>query len=269
MEKEKKKLSRGSVLFVVLLIILLAVLAFSLYKIIPYVYSLKKAEHQFSDLKDTYVSEPEESVDTEVPEDPDAWWYTDVKVDVAGLRETNPDVMGWIRFDDTEAAAIDYPVLAADGPDEYLRSDMEHKYSLPGSIFSMDEDSLDRVYAHVLLYGHNMRDGSMFSSLVKYEDEAFYRENRYFTVYTEKAAYRYEIFSCFTADVDGDVYLTLHERDEDYEEYLQFLIDSSEYDTGIVPDINDYTISLSTCTDRGYDWRYTIHAVCIDRYDYE
>ncbi len=256
-------------MFVVLLILLLAILGFSLYKIIPYVYSTKKAEHQFRDMAHTYVTktepEPEESGE---PEDPDAWWYRDVKVDVAALRKINPDVMGWIRFDDTEAVGIDYPVLAAETADEYLRRDMNGEYSLPGSIFSMDEESLDLVWPHAILYGHNMRDGSMFSALLKYEDEAFWEANRYFTIYTEKAAYRYEIFSCFTAEVEGDVYLIEHELGEEYERYVKFLKASSVFDTEVRVRPEAHTITLSTCTDRGYDWRYTVHAVCREVHEY-
>ena len=272
MSKKEAKTTRGSVLFVVLLVLLLAVLGFSLYKIIPYVYSTKKAERQFTELTESFVKKtvPEKAdPEKEEPEDPDAWWWRDVSVDVAALQKINPDVMGWIRFDDTAAVGIDYPVLAAEHADSYLRRDMYGEHSLPGSIFSMDEKSLDLEWPHTLLYGHNMRDGSMFSALPLYEDQEFWEANRYFTVYTAKAAYRYEIFACFTADVTGDVYLIQHDWGEEYEQYVKFLRASSAYDTGVRVRPEAYTMTLSTCTDRGYDWRYTVHAVCIEVHEYE
>ena len=94
--------------------------------------------------------------------------WADRKIDWKKLKKTNPDIIAWIVVPGTK---IDYPVLSCHRWNEYLHKDYEGKDSRPGSIFVQPETAKDFSDFHTIIYGHNMRNKSMFGSLHKFEDE--------------------------------------------------------------------------------------------------
>ena len=135
------------------------------------------------------VAKTDNDLETEPEDDPNAW-YHDIDVDFAGLKEQNEDIVGWIYFEDEES--ISYPLLYS-GDDYYLRRNYLKEEETAGSIFIDENNSPDLDDAHTLIYGHNMRNGSMFGKLNLYKTEEDYFENhRYFQLITEAGAYRYE-----------------------------------------------------------------------------
>ena len=129
-----------------------------------------------------------------------------------------------------EETQIDYPVLYSGDNTEYLRKDLYGNEHTAGSIFLEGLNQPDFSDYYSIIYGHNMRDGSMFGSLDKYKEQSFWSDNQYFTLYTENMVYRYQVFACQNAVNGGDV----------------------------------YKIGLSTCTGDGYSRRFAVHAVCVD-----
>ena len=111
-----------------------------------------------------------------------------------------------------------------------------------------------------ILYGHNIRDGSMFGSLKKYKDQGFWKQHQYFTVYMETTVYRYRIFSCENAASGGEVYKIGYQPGEEYQELIDHMVNNSAIQTGITPQSSD----KMTCTGQGYEKRFAIHAVCVD-----
>ena len=99
-----------------------------------------------------------------------------------------------------------------------------------------------------IIYGHNMNDGSMFGSLKKYKEEGFWKENQYFTVYSETTAYRYRIFSYEDAVNGGDVYKVGYQLGEEYQKFIDQMIKDSDVDTGVKPQTSNKILTLSTCT---------------------
>lgn len=206
------------------------------------------------------VTEPEEE-----KEDKKDWWSDDVKVDFEELRKENPDIIGWIRFDNPGELDISYPVLYSGDNETYLRRDIYGNAHTAGCIFLEGLNDPDFSDQYNIIYGHNMKDGSMFGSLKKYKDAEFYERNPYFTLYTEGMAYRYQIFACQEAVSGGPVYQVGYEPNDAYQSFLDGLIEASVIDTGIRPDRTDQTLTLSTCTGNGYSRRLAVHAVLVDQ----
>lgn len=192
------------------------------------------------------------------------WWATDVKVEFDKLKAENPDVIGWIRFDNQDELGINYPILYSGDNQKYLRTDLHGNSHIAGCIFLEGLNKSDFSDYYNIIYGHNMNDGSMFGSLKKYKDDGFWKENQYFTVYSETTAYRYRIFSYEDAVNDGDVYKVGYQPGEEYQKFIDQMIKDSDVDTGVKPQTSNKILTLSTCTGNGYSKRLAIHAVCVD-----
>ena len=107
--------------------------------------------------------------------------------------------------------------------------------------------------------------GSMFGSLKKYKDDGFWKENQYFTVYSETTAYRYRIFSYEDAVNGSDVYKVGYQPGEEYQKFIDQMIKDSDVDTGVKPQTSNKILTLSTCTGNGYSKRFAMLYVWMHR----
>ena len=101
---------------------------------------------------------------------------------------------------------------------------------------------------NTIIYGHNMKNGSMFGSLKDYRDKAVYDKSPYFWIYTPNRIYKYEIFSCTEVDKFGMNYQITFRDKEDFQEFIYQAKEQSLYDTGVDVDYTDTIVTLSTCT---------------------
>ena len=111
---------------------------------------------------------------------------------ISQLRKQNEDVVGWIKFINLD---ISYPVMQGSTNDEYLRHTWSGMANNSGSIFMESLNTSDFQDSHTIIYGHNMKDGSMFGKLKNYKEEGGYEKAPYFFIYTENVAYAYQIFA--------------------------------------------------------------------------
>lgn len=174
---------------------------------------------------------------------------------VAELQEMNPDTVGWIKFENPQ---ISYPVMHAQDNDYYLRRSFSGERKTAGSIFVDAINHGDFQDAHTIIYGHNMRNLSMFGQLKYYKDEAFYEGNEYFTITTDSDTYRYQIFSYYDVPENSDVYTIWYTSDENFEVAVAQMQKKAYYNTGVVVTAEDKIITLSTCSTEGN--RFVIHA---------
>lgn len=221
--------------------------------------NLKSAQN-YEDLRKEYVQAPSEDKKEEKKD----WWLTDVLINFEDLKKENEDIIAWIRFDNTEVLGIDYPVLYSGDNTTYLRHDLHGAEHIAGSIFLEGLNQPDFSDYYTIIYGHNMRDGSMFGSLDKYKEQGFWNENQYFTLYTENTVYRWQIFACQNAADGGSVYKIGYQPGEEYQTLIDSMLENSLIDTGIQPDSSHRVMTLSTCTGNGYGSRFAVHAVCVD-----
>lgn len=177
-------------------------------------------------------------------------------IDLEALREVNPDVIGWIYIPGT---AVDYPIMQGEDNEYYLENTWEGKPSSVGSIFMECKNSQDFSDYNTILYGHHMKNGSMFATVKYYGDQNYWGEHPYIYVVDDSGVHRYEVFAAFEAGVtDYPYYLGFTE--ERRQEFIDFALDMTKIDAGVEPTVNDRMLTLSTCTGRGYATRLVVQA---------
>ena len=127
-------------------------------------------------------------------------------VDWVALKEINEDIIGWVYF--TGLPQISYPILQADNNEYYVHRtyDLSSDTSKAGCIFMDYRMADDFSSPYSIIYGHNVRDGSMLSDLVLLKDQNLYDDEPYFWILTPDGNYRYQIFSIFQCHRSADVF---------------------------------------------------------------
>ncbi len=178
------------------------------------------------------------------------------------LREINPDMIGWIRIDGT---VIDYPVMQTpDREDYYLHRGFDGEYSSYGMIY-MDETCKPGKSPNCLIYGHHMRNGSMFAALEGYTDPEFWQQHPTveFDTLTEPGSY--QVIGAFripAEDLDVEFLSVLSAgTQERYEQLVDYVRENCAYDSGIVPQWPQQLITLTTCEYTHQDGRLMVVAV--------
>lgn len=167
--------------------------------------------------------------------------------DFQALLAENKDCIGWLRIDGTD---INYPVVQGDDNAFYLNHNFYREYAACGTLFLDCRNDVGSPQEHLIIYGHQMKDGSMFKQLNGYKEEDFYQEHRMVTLYLGEQKYQYEVAAAYVTNVakSGGYYNYLH-RDTRKEqmEYLQKMVAYQLYPTGVTVNEEDELLSLSTC----------------------
>lgn len=251
----RSQAERKDMVYRIIFFVALAVFIFAAVRLIQYGIIYWKGSHEYNGLqKYTTWTTPDaaDGIGTEAAEE-----FT---VDFAGLKALNPDCIGWIRFENID---ISYPIMQGEDNDYYLHHTFEGQEITAASIFMDCTNTPDFTDENTFIYGHNMRDKTMFGKLNNYEDEDYYKENPCFYIYTPKYVYRYDIFACYLADVEAeqDSFYTRFASGEEFQHFIDNVKERSEYDTGVTVTNEDHVITLMTCNPAGYDYRFLIHAV--------
>ena len=221
-------------------------------------YKEKHAGAEYDKVREEVAKEP--SVTPEEEKDP-----VEIPIDFATLQKENPDVYAWIKIENTN---IDYPILQKEGDNGYyLTHTMENKESPEGSIFTEDYNSTDFEDPNTVIYGHDMKNGSMFQNLLEYQDKEFFDENREVLIYTPDAIRHYKIFAAYLYD---DRHL-MESFDFTIKSIYQAYLDSifsmrsmnAQIDTTAEIGTDDKIITLSTCYGNQSDKRYLVQAVLV------
>lgn len=193
--------------------------------------------------------------ETEIIDDP---YLEELKhINLEALRETNPDVNGWIAIPDTKLA---YPLMIGTENDYYLDHTWEKVSSIAGSVFIEKLSSDDLTDFNTVIYAHRMKDDSMFGSLKYYKDPEYWKAHPYVYICNDSGAHRYEIFASYEATLQGSTYQIGFANDEYKQIFLENCKGYSVIDTDVAPEIDDRIITLSTCTGRGYSSRWVVQA---------
>lgn len=172
--------------------------------------------------------------------------------EMAVLYEENPDLAGWITIGGTE---LDYPIMfTPDDEDKYLYRDFDGRDDTAGLPYLDADCSLDPESDNLIIYGHNMNNGSAFHTIMSYEDEKFWQENPTFTVKTLYEERTYEVVAAFRDRVyynyedNFRFYRFVNiETEEEWNEGIAYFKEHCPYDTGITPEFGDHIITLVTC----------------------
>ena len=177
-------------------------------------------------------------------------------IDFSSLSELNPDVIGWIYF---ETMDVNYPIVQGEDNDFYLHHGFYKEENNSGCIFMDTESSPDFSSENSFIYGHNMKNQSMFARLNQYAEESFFQENKTFVIYTPTSMMRYEIYSCYPARLDLDSFTYRFDTQDEYAKWMETVKGRSLYETGVTPDASEKTVTLMTCTPKGSNYRFLVH----------
>lgn len=266
MRRERRKKRRMAeryvhfiAVFSVAFLVAIAVLSIYLFGYLKAMLEYKELNKQFVTLKGANI---QAAPDQEVKGVPD------LKVNFKGLSSINADVASWIYMPGVD---ISYPVVRGKDNDYYLQHTFEKNVSLSGAIFMDYQDSPDLVGFNTFIYGHNMRNGTMFGSLKKYlQDETLIQSAPYFYLYLKDGSVKkYRIFAYYQDDGNSDTYSRPSKEGE--EAYLAMIRKKSFVRVTLTPEeekqaalFHEY-VTLSTCTGfTGSGRRFLVHGVCVD-----
>lgn len=249
-KKEKKKGRIGGVIRSLVLIIAAAVFLFSAYQLVMIYLEYKKGTDEYEKIREYAVEstsdegktedlnegKEEQTEEADEPQGP--------QIDFEALKAVNPDVVGWLEV---EALDISYPIVQTTDNDHYLHYTFEGQRNANGAIFLEHTNKSDFEDCNTIIYGHNMRNGSMFGSFRKLHEQANLT-SPYVWICTPEHTWRYKIFSVHTTSVTGETYTLFSMADEQFAEYLKSMKAASELKLDAEPDVNDKVITMSTCT---------------------
>ncbi len=194
--------------------------------------------------------------DTVPAAEPEETVCAPLAVDFDALREAGIDVVAWIYCEDT---VIDYPVVHGEDNDFYLHHSYDGAYTASGSIFTDAGNDPSFGDANTIMYGHHMRDGSMFASLQKWTDQAYMDEHPVMWLLTPEQDYRIELFSAYMISAYADTYTLYSDPSAEFQAYLRQAVTRSDVITGVELEPDGRYILLSTCAYEFDQARSVIH----------
>lgn len=189
--------------------------------------------------------------ETPEPEDP----YPYPVVDFDALKEINDDVVGWILIEDTK---INYPIVQGTDNQRYINHMADGTWNPAGSIFMDYRNESDFSDPNTVLYGHNMKNGSMFKGIMDYRKQGFLEEHPTGVILTPEKNFRFEIVAGYVAQLSDPAWQLSFESDEEFDEWLQKTMARSIIGGSFELDPTDRVITLSTCSYDFDDARFVL-----------
>ena len=211
---------KNKILITLIQIVLIAVIIFSGIKIIEWIKSNKKNKDIMSEIKENVVINNEMDSNNE-----------EYKIDFAKLKQKNSDAIAWIKVNGTD---IDFPVVKGTDNSYYLTHNFDKEKNKAGWIFADYRNKFDGTDKNIIIYGHNMKDGSMFSNLKKYQDNAFRKESGTAYLYLPEKSLELEITACERIFMRDEVYTLKENMVCDWPEEIILSTCSSSSDTRLI-----------------------------------
>lgn len=180
------------------------------------------------------------------------------KINFEELKQKNSDTVAWLKVENTN---IEFPIVQANNNSYYLTHNFDKKYNVAGWIFADYKNKLDGTDRNIVVYGHNMRDNSMFGSLKDVITEEWYNneENKYITFVTENDYQTYQVFSVYQIKTE-DYYIQTEFKSNEFTEFIDTITKRSKKDFGINVSKEDTILTLSTCSNNN-KYRVVLHSV--------
>lgn len=278
MESQKKpNRTARKILYYALILIFLAVFLFSAIYLASYWMHSHQAGSTYDDLANrldqlraTMPTETDPTEPSPPPTDPDtgetiATEPTEPSIlpEYQPIYELNNDMVGWITVPDTK---INYPVMQTpDTKDYYLKRTFDRVWSDWGAIYAREVCDINRPSDNITLYGHHMKDGSMFAGLDKFKQESFWRDHQTFTFDTLYERHTYQIFAVFKTTASAGKGFPYHlfsdaASEEEFNEFVNTVKSMAFYETGITAEYGDKLLTLSTCEYTQTNGRFVVVA---------
>ena len=189
----------------------------------------------------------------------------EIPIDFAALQQQNPDVYAWIQVPGTE---VDYPILQSSNDNTYyLNHTIDGEEKKEGAIFTENYNTKTFEDPNTVIYGHDMKNGSMFQSIHKYMDRSFFDNNRDIVIYMPDQILRYKIFAAYLTDNRHLLMNYNFWSKDEYQQYLNSIFSMRDMnafiDTSTEVTTEDKIITLSTCYAGISTQRYLVQAVLV------
>ena len=180
------------------------------------------------------------------------------KINFEELKQKNSDTVAWLKVENTN---IEFPIVQANNNSYYLTHNFDKKYNVAGWIFADYKNKLDGTDRNIVVYGHNMRNNSMFGSLKDVITEEWYNneENKYITFVTENDYQTYQVFSVYQIKTE-DYYIKTEFKSNEFTEFIDTITKRSKKYFGINVSKEDTILTLSTCSNNN-KYRVVLHSV--------
>ncbi len=241
--------TRSSVVSNIILVIALIIFLISAVQLIRIIKGYLDGRSEYEDIRDLAI----ESDDSD----------NQFRVNFDELLKINPDTVGWIRFY-PEPSEINYPIVQGKDNEYYLHNTFSDNENTLGAIFLNCENKSDFSDKNSIIYGHRMRDGSMFRHLQDYDEKSFWENYPFFYIYTlDGREITYEIYSAGVVQDTSETYQTEFATEEEFQQFIDLTKAVSEYDTGVEVTTDDTIVTLSTCTSASNEDRFVVRGVKI------
>ena len=179
-------------------------------------------------------------------------------VDFEKLKEKNSDIVAWLKVNGTN---IETTVVKTTDNDYYLTHNFNKEYNSAGWIFADYKNKVDGTDKNLVIYGHNMRDNSMFGSLKWVINEDWYNneDNKYITLVTENETQIYEVFSVYQIEEEDYYIQTNFNTEKEFSTFLETIKKRSKKDFNVDVNKEDNILTLSTCANNN-KYRVVLHA---------
>lgn len=181
-----------------------------------------------------------------------------LEVNLESLKDVNNDVTGWILIPDTQ---ISYPLVQGEDNDYYLKNTWDKERNNVGAVFMDYRNNPELEDFNTLIYGHRMRDNSMFGILKYYVEQEFWEKHPRIYLADEGGTHCYDIFAAYEVSTDGITYKLNFNDEEEKQNYIDECVEASVIETGVVPTVKDEILTLSTCTANGKPNRWIVQGV--------
>lgn len=176
-------------------------------------------------------------------------------IDFDALREINPDVIGWLRY---EGTIIDYPVVQGENNDVYLSMLFDRTWGGCGTLFADCITEAPFRQFNTIVYGHHMKDGTMFACLKELRDPEYCRKHPKLELITPEGSFDLEIYAFLNEPADSNVYTTNIQDEEGKQNYLDLINSLAAYVTSVGVSTQDRLVMLSTCAYEFEEARYIV-----------
>ena len=230
-----------------LIIILSVIFAVSAFHIIKITHDYKTADKTNTEIREQFVQTIEPTAESTAENEK---IQMPICIDFDALKQENNDIIGWIYCPDTP---INYPVVKGKDNNQYLRADLKGKYLVSGTIFAdyrNNEVGEDKNY---IVYGHNMKNSTMFGTLVKYKDQTYYDSHPILYFLTPERNYIIELIAGAVVKRDSDIYQTAPADNT-----IADIMIKSTFNSTVEIGKGENIITLSTCSYEFNNARYVV-----------
>ena len=263
-KQPKKKKTAGDIVLTVVLIAAICVFCYAGYNLFHIYTEYKKGTDEYNEIAQMAVTERDRDGEEAGPSAGEL--KAPMNIDFASLKSVNDDVVGWIYVE--AVPDINYPIVHGKDNETYLHRTYEKNYNFAGTIFVDYENKRDFSDCNTLVYGHNMKNGTMFGQLKNFsKDDSAYNKSKYFWIFTPEKTYRYEIISAYTTAVNSDTYTLFKGPGQEFVDYMNKIVSYSDVKT--TPGelgVDDKIVTLSTCTGNE-STRYVVQGKRVDTLD--